>query len=125
MNTTSKLLDRVLAGNKDAVQLSAKLSVGKAANRVISSRLAKAFPWYAKLFGQHKEVTNNPFVRVGTAEAIYAAVQHFQPDNTKLQYVAEAMLQEAMVDVATNSDALNGMIKELEALAGSLENATK
>ena len=121
----SKLVDKVVSTNKDALQLAAKMSVGKAANQVITGKLANAFPWYAKLFGRHKEVVNNPFMRIGTAEAIYAAVQHFQPDNQKLLYVAEAMVQEAMVDVATNSDALKSAISELEALVGHLPNAAK
>lgn len=122
---STKLFNKVLDGNKDAAQLAAKLSVGKAANQVITGKLAKSFPWYAKLFGRHKEVVNNPLMRIGTAEAIYAAVLHMQPNNTKLQYVAEAMLQEAMVDVATNSGALKSVISELEALVGHLPDATK
>lgn len=121
----SKLVDKVISTNKDALQLAAKMSVGKAANQVITGKLAKAFPWYAKLFGRHKEVVNNPFMRIGTAEAIYAAVQHFQPDNQKLLYVAEAMVQEAMVDVATNSNALKSAISELEALVSHLPDAAK
>lgn len=117
--------DKMLNQNQDAVKLAAKMSVGKTANQVLTGKLQKTFPWYAKLLGKHKEVANNPFVRLGTAEAVLAAVQHFYPENTKLKYVAEAMLQESMVDVATNSKALESVIGELEALAGQLPGETK
>jgi len=118
-------LDRVLNQNHDAVKLAGKLSVGKTANQILTNKLAGTFPWYAKLFGKHREAMSNPFMRVGTAEAVLAAVEHFYPDNQKLKYVAEAMLQEAMVDVATNSNALKSVISELEALAGKLPGETK
>lgn len=118
-------VDRLLNQNKDAVKLSAKMSVGKAANQVLNNKLAGTFPWYAKLFGKHREAINNPFVRVGTAEAVMAAVEHFYPENEKLKYVAEAMLQEAMVDVVTNSSQFKGILNELEALAGHLPGETK
>jgi hypothetical protein len=118
-------LDRMLSQNQDAVKMAGKLSVGKAANQILTSKLAGTFPWYAKLFGKHRETVNNPFVRVGTAEAVLAAVEKFYPENEKLKYVAEAMLQEAMSDVALNSNALKSVLNELEALAGHLPGETK
>lgn len=113
-NDMKSIFNRQIDANKSAAKLSAKLSVGRTANQVLTSRLASMFPWYAKLFGKHKEMANNPFLRLGTSQAIYAAVQHFSPENEKLQFVAEAMLDEAMVDATYNSEQLKAIIAELE-----------
>jgi len=114
-----ELFAKMLDANKDATKLAAKLSVGKAANQVITSKLTKSLPWYAKLFGGKKDLASNPLTKIATAQVVNAAVMHFAPGNAKLEYVANAMLQEAMVDVATNSEVLKGLISELEGLAGS------
>ena len=119
-NPMKDLFASMLNANKDAVKLAGKLSVGKAANEVINRKLSKSLPWYAKLFGQHKEVINNPLTKIATAQLVTAAAMHFAPGNEKIRYVADAMLQEAMVDVATNSEVLKGLISELEGLAGAL-----
>lgn len=116
----NKLTDYMAQLNTKAAKTTATMATGRAANQMISSALARSFPWYARLMGKHKEVTQNPLARLGTAEAVAAAVKQFAPHNQKLKFVAEAMVEEAMVDVAINSEVFKGLIKQLEGLAETL-----
>jgi hypothetical protein len=113
IQTTS---NAVIDANKEAVQVAAKLSVGKAANSLLLSKVTSKFPWYAKLFGKAKQVEQNPFAKLASAEVVIALSRHFAPDNQKLKYLSEAMLQEAMVDIVTNSTQLESIINELTSL---------
>ena len=106
--------------NKEALQLAAKLSVGKTANAFLVDALTSKLPWYAKLFGQKQALKDNPLTKVATAQLANLLAQHFAQGNTKVTYVAEAMLQEAMVDLITNADVVNDLITKLGSFAGDL-----
>ena len=119
-NMFDKLASRMTQVNQEAAKTTAQLSVGRAANQTLRSALAQTFPWYARLMGQHKQVVDNPFARLATAEMVAASVAQFQPDNKKLQYVADAMVTEAMSEVVLNSEMFKGVINQLEGLAKNL-----
>jgi hypothetical protein len=111
-NTVNNLMDK----NKDAVAIAAKLSTGKTANSFFLNKLVGKFPWYAKVFSKKKDLATNPVAKMVAAQTAMALVTHFASDNKKLNYVAEGMVQEALVDVTVNSKVLESMIKELENL---------
>lgn len=106
--------------NKEALQLAAKLSVGKTANAFLVDALTSKLPWYAKLFGQKQALKDNPLTKVATAQLANLLAQHFAQGNPKVTYVADAMLQEAMVDLITNADVVNDLITKLGSFAGDL-----
>lgn len=111
--------------NKEALQLAAKLSVGKTANAFLVDALTAKLPWYAKLFGQKQAIKDNPLTKVATAQLANLLAQHFAQGNAKVTYVADAMLQEAMVDLITNADIVNDLITKLGSFAGDLTGETK
>lgn len=110
----------VIEQNKDAVKLAAKLSVGKTANAFLLDAVTSKLPWYAKLFGKTDAVRSNPLTKVATAQLANLLAQHFAQGNEKVAYVADAMLQEAMVDLITNADVVNDLITKLGSFAGTL-----
>jgi hypothetical protein len=111
-NTMNTLIDK----NKAAAEITAKIGVGKTANKFFLSKLLGKFPWYVKLFSRKKEAENNPVAKFATAQTAMALVTHFAPDNQKLNYVAESMVTEAMVDLTINSEIVEKMLGELESL---------
>lgn len=106
--------ESVIETNKEAVNLAAKLGTGKTANQFFLSKLVSKLPWYAKFFSKKKDVTENPIAKLVSAETALTLVTHFAPDNKKLNYIADAMVQEALVDVTVNSQALEKIINELD-----------
>ena len=112
-NTKNQTVTSVVDANKEAVKIAGKLAVGKAANLTLLRKVTSKFPWYAKLFGKAKELESNPLAKLASAEIVVALSKHFAPNNEKLRYLSEAMLQEAMVDVVTNSTQLESVINEL------------
>lgn len=112
-NTKNQTVNSVVDANKEAVKIAGKLAVGKAANLTLLRKVTSKFPWYAKLFGKAKELESNPLAKLASAEIVIALSKHFAPNNEKLRYLSEAMLQEAMVDVVTNSTQLESVINEL------------
>lgn len=124
MNNVKNTANKVLDANKTAVQVAAQLGVGKTANSFFLNKLVGKLPWYAKLFGKKNEITDNPVAKLVTAELAVTLSKHFAPDNKKLNYISDAMLQEAMVDVTVNSDVLKRMISELESMV-SLPDLTE
>ncbi len=111
-NTLNKVIDK----NKQAVQIAAKLSAGKTANSFFLNKLVSKFPWYAKVFSKKNKVAENPVAKVVAAQTAMTLVTHFAPTNDKLNYIAEGMVEEALVDVTVNSQTLENMIGELESL---------
>lgn len=122
-NKMKDLMNKVLDQNKDAVALAGKLSVGKAGNAFLLSQVTGKFPWYTKLFGAKSSVQENPLAKLAAAQVANALATHFAPGNKKVAYVADAMLQEAMVDLITNSNQLQSLITQLEGFAGSITDA--
>lgn len=108
-NTANKMLDK----NKDAAALAGKITVGKTANRFFLSKLAGKLPWYSKLFGGKKKVEENALAKLVTAQAAAALATHFS-NSDKLEYITDAMVQEAMIDITANSQMLENLVKELE-----------
>jgi hypothetical protein len=111
--------------NKDAMQLAAKLSVGKTANSLLLDAVTSKLPWYAKMFGKSDAVRANPLTKLATAQLANLLAQHFAQGNEKISYVADAMLQEAMVDLVTNADVVNDLIEKLGSFAGNLTDVPK
>lgn len=123
-NTMQKLVNDMVTANKEALSVAAKLSVGKTANSTLLAALTSKLPWYAKLFGGKKDLMENPLARVASAQLAVALSKHFAPRNEKLAYVADAMLQESMVELITNGEQLQSLITQLEALAGNVTGDT-
>jgi hypothetical protein len=115
-NTMKNTMNKVLDKNKQAVQIAAKLSAGKTANSFFLNKLVGKFPWYAKFFSKKNKVQDNPIAKIVAAQTAMTLVTHFAPTNEKLNYIAEGMVEEALVDVTVNSQALEKMIGELEGL---------
>ena len=102
--------------NKEAMEVTGKLVVGKTANSFFLSKLLGKFPWYVKLFSKKKDATSNPLAKFAAAQTALALTTHFASDNKKLNYIAEAMVTEAMVDMTVNSNMLENIMRELEDL---------
>jgi hypothetical protein len=114
MKTFNKTKDTMLESNKEAFQIAAKLTAGKSANQLFLSNIMANFPWYVKLFGKKKDITDNPFAKLATAEIASALVHQFAGDNEKLKYVSDAMIQDAMLDISYNSELLEKMLEDLD-----------
>lgn len=110
-NTKSvkSLMNSLVESNKDAAYMSAKLTAGKTANSLIQDKLVSMLPWYSRLFAKKKE---NPVAKLVTANIAVALTTHFAKD-TKLKFVSDAMLQDAMVAMTRDSDMVDKFIKEL------------
>lgn len=113
-NMKNETMNNLVNKNKTAVAIAAKLATGKTANSFFMNKLVNKLPWYAKLFGKKKEVETNPLAKLITAQTAMALATHFASDNRKLNYIAESMVEEAMVDIAVNSTVLDNLIQELE-----------
>lgn len=114
MSTIKNTTDKVIDTNKQAMQIATQLTTGKAANRFFIGKLLGKMPWYAKLFGKKKEIQNNAIAKFATAQLVNGLVTHFGSKSKKLQYVSEAMVQDAMVDITVNSKILETLLDELE-----------
>jgi len=111
-NTLNKAVDV----NKTALTIAAQLATGKTANSFFLSKILGKFPWYTRMFAKKHDITNDPIAKMVTAQTALVLATHFAPDNAKLNYVAEGMVQEALVDITVNSQMLDGLIKELDTL---------
>lgn len=109
-NTANSVVDV----NKEALVLAGKLGTGKAANQLLLSKLASKLPWYAKLFGKKKEIANNPVAKLASANLMKALTQHFAKDNKKMQYIADAMVTEAMVEATVYSQTFEDILASLD-----------
>lgn len=121
-NKIKNTADKVLDTNKEATKIAAKLATGKTANTFFLKKIAAKLPWYAKIFGKKKEVVENPVAKLVTAELAKTLSVHFAPENDKLSYIADAMVQEAMVDITVNSEMLNNLINDLESMVNIPES---
>lgn len=109
-NTANSVVDV----NKEALVLAGKLGTGKAANQLLLGKLASKLPWYAKLFGKKKEIANNPVAKLASANLMKALTQHFAKDNKKMQYIADAMVTEAMVEATVYSQTFEDILSSLD-----------
>lgn len=115
-NTLKNTADTLLKTNKEAALMATKLSVGKTSNAFVMNKLLGNFPWYAKFFSKKKDFLDNPLAKLAAAETAATLVAHFAPDNKKLAYIAESMVQDAVVEVTYSSDQLESLITELQDL---------
>ena len=109
-----RTMNKMLDTNKEAAHIAAKLTAGKVSNNFVLGKLMGSFPWYTKLFAKKKDFSENPVAKLVTAQTAAAAIAHFAPDNAKLAYISEAMVQDALLDVTYNSELLENMVAELE-----------
>ena len=115
-NKMRETINEVLDTNKEALKIGAKLSAGKTANSFFLNKVFGRFPWYAKLFGKKADFTENPLAKLATANMAKTLAAHFAQDNDKLNYLADAMVQDSMVTLTRDSAMLEGLIKELEGM---------
>lgn len=111
MKSVKSIVSNLTNQNKDAALIAAKLSAGKAGNTFLQKKLQKALPWYARLFSK-KSDADNPVAKLVTANIVVAASSALT-DNEKLAYVADAMLQDAMVSMTRDSDLLDNLVNQL------------
>ena len=112
--TMKDTMNSAVDKNKVAISMAAQLSAGKTANSFFLNKLLGKFPWYAKMFSRKNNVQDNPIAKIVAAQTAMVLVTHFAPDNKKLNYITDGMVQEALVDISVNSTVLENMIKELE-----------
>jgi len=115
-NLMKDTMNKLAKKNKNAVSIAARLTTGKTANTFMLSKLLGSFPWYTKLFSKKHDIKNNPVAKIVAAETAMALVTHFAPDNAKLNYIAESMVEDAIVDVTVNSEMLEKILAELDTL---------
>jgi hypothetical protein len=119
-----KTFNALVEKNKEAAQIAGKLAVGKTANNFLLEKLLGTMPWYTRLFGK-SQFRDNPIAKLATAQLAVALSLHFAKGNDKVAYVADAMLQDAAVDLLTNSKILEDVVAQLSSFAGDLTNETK
>lgn len=110
-------LNTMLDANKDAAVLGAKLTVGKTVNDFLGAKLYKSLPWFTRLFSSKKNATNSAVTKLVAANLVTAAVKVKGGNNEKLEYIAEAMLQDAMVCATRDTEFLNDLISQVEKAA--------
>lgn len=115
-NKRKTMIDNIIESNKEALTISAKLATGKTANTMFLRKMVGHFPWYTKMFAKKHKVEDNVIAKLVTAQTALALASHFAGDNKKLTYVAEAMVQDAMVDLTVNSAILDNLLTELDGL---------
>ena len=109
------MLDKLTKVNKDAAVHATRLVTGKTATDLVMSKLVKRLPFFSRMF-QSGRIKDNEIARFGVAQATLALQQQFAPDNEKLSYAAEAMVEHAMADVVLSSKVFNDISAELEKL---------
>lgn len=108
----------LLATNVDAAKNAAFINMGRVGNTIIAEKVAPRMPLVIR--GQAKK----PAGRLLMANLFAAGIKQFAPENEKLQLVADAMVNEAMLSVFDGFD-IEGLTKELlSATAGQLETLT-
>lgn len=107
------LFDKLVNTNKDAAVMAAQLTAGKTANDLIQSKLYASLPWYARLFAKKKDAKNNGLAKLATANIAVGLAQHFGNNDPRLQYISEAMLQDAMVALTRDSEMVEKFIGEI------------
>lgn len=110
----NNFFNKMIDANKDAAVLGAKLTVGKAVNDFLGAKLYKSMPWFTRLFSSKKKATNNAVTKLVAANLVTAAVKIKGGNNEKLNYIAEAMLQDAMVCATRDTEFLNDLIAQVE-----------
>jgi len=118
------MLEKLKDQNIEAAKLAAKLTVGKTANGILADAVLARLPWYSRLFAG-SALKDTSIAKLATANLAVVLSQHFGKGNENLQYVTDAMLQDAMVEVIRDGDAVKSILAQLSSLAGSLQNETK
>ena len=127
INTQEKemsLFDKLKDANVEAAKLAGTLTVGKAANDLLANALVAKLPWYSRLFSG-TALRESSLTKLATANLTMVLAAHFGKGNEKLDFVANAMLQDAMVELVRDSDQLKGLLDQLANLAGSAGDITK
>ena len=118
------LFDKLKDANVEAAKLAGTLTVGKAANDLLANALVAKLPWYSRLFSG-TALRESSLTKLATANLTMVLAAHFGKGNEKLDFVANAMLQDAMVELVRDSDQLKGLLDQLANLAGSAGDITK
>jgi hypothetical protein len=118
------MFDKLKDQNIEAAKLAGKLTVGKTANGILADALLARLPWYSRLFAG-TALKDTSIAKLATANLAVVLAEHFGKGNENLAFVTEAMLQDAMVEVIRDGDAVKSILAQLSSLAGTLQNETK
>lgn len=114
-----KFLEKLKTANVDAAKLAGQLTVGKAANKLLADAVVAKLPWYSRMFSG-SALRDSSVAKLATANLAVLLANHFASDNKELEYVTEAMLQDAMVELLRDSDQVQSILNQLAGLAGGL-----
>lgn len=124
-NRMKNLFDKAVNVNKDAAKQAAQLTTGKAANQLLIKRLMGTMPWYARLVSRKEGMADNPIAKLIAANIASVLGENFAGGNSKISYVTDAMVQDAMLDLSYNSDLVKDLLNQLEGLVPSFIEAGK
>lgn len=102
----SAIIDRTVNTNKKAMQEAAYLEAGRIANNQLAKLAAKQLPLMVRGYAEH---AIGKFV---IANGVVMAVGQLRPNDPKLAHLAQAMLQQAYVEVYQTLD-IEGLINKL------------
>ena len=110
INTTEKTkmskTKQVVNDNVEAAKNAAVISAGKALNAAIAEKVKGQLPLMARGYAE------TPIGAIVIANLVNFAVQNFAAHNDKARWVADAMLQAAMVDFVSSFN-IESMLKEV------------
>ncbi len=118
------MFEKLKNQNVEAAKLAGKLTLGKAANELVANALVARLPWYQRLFSSAL-LRDSSVSKLVTANLAVVLATHFGKQSKELELVTDAMLQDAMVELVRDSDAVTGILNQLTGLAGNLVGETK
>ena len=106
MNKMEKIAKEAVDANKIAIELAAKLEVGKVATAQLKKVVIPKLPYLVRGYA------DSPLFDIALANVVGVAIREYAPENKKAQIVAESMIQSAAVEMVSSFD-INSMIDEM------------
>jgi hypothetical protein len=106
MASMKSTAEKAITTNKDAAMLAARITVGRAANKVVCDSITPKLPLMTR------GVMATKFGPLIAANVATIAVDHFMCDNTKANVITKSMVEAAMLDIVAEFD-IEGMIENM------------
>ena len=98
MRSNKDMVKRTTDANVNATKVAATIATGRTVNAVLVNKFRKQIPVLARGYA------DTPLGAVVIANIVDFAVKQFAADNAKFNYVSDAMMQAAMVDLLEEFD---------------------